>query len=240
MTGHSTVRFLLTLVVGGFVFLPALLRAQSEDCSITVSALNGAATSSGGALAIGGTVAKGDTIKTGDGGGIELNVGGAVLKMGPRSSLFVDVSYCPDPSSRAVRLKLFSGSVWAQGNASAPKFDIATEKFLATVGTSTIAVNARYLDTMFTIAQKSQEISTRDWKDTVEVQHHTFPFRGHVNTIYALAGNVMVLPWGGRGTMLKQGNQAVYGYEESLISSKPQPIKQAELLFDAGGMYSGK
>lgn len=241
MWRHSSARhfYIPALVLGSLFLFPALLSAQDDGCPITVTALNGTATSGGGTLTVGSALAKGDTVRTGNGSGLELNVGGAVLKVGARSVLMVDVSYCPDPTSRSVRLKLLSGSIWAKGNASAPKLDISTEKFMATVGTSTLAVNARYLDTTFTLAQESQEISTRDWKDTVDVLHYTFPFKGEVNTVFAIAGNVMVLPWGGRGAMLKQGNQAIYGYDESFISSKPQPIKQEELLFDAAGSYRG-
>lgn len=239
MARHSIVRHLFALALGALVFFPSFLSAQ-EDCPISVTALSGTAATSKGSLAVGGSLMKGDTVKTGESGTLELNVGGAVMKAGPGSVFFVDVSYCPDPSSRAVRIKLLAGSVWAQGNAAAPKFDIATENFLATVGTSTVLIRTRYLDTMYTVGQQSQEISTRDWKDTVEVQRYTFPFRGHTGTVYALSGNVMVLPWGKRGAMLKQGTQSIYGYEESFISSKPQPIKTEELVFDAAGTYTGK
>ena len=47
------------------------------------------------------------------------------------------------------------------------KVDITTHNFAAVLGTSTLSINARYLDTTFTLTQGTQEISTRDWTDTV-------------------------------------------------------------------------
>lgn len=209
--------------------------AQESNCPVTVTELQGT-----GNVAVGKTLAKGDTVKTDSDSFLQITLGdGALLKLGPRSVLYVDVAFCPDASKQSVRLKLVRGTLWAKGHASMPKFEVSNSHLLATVGTSTLAMSARWLDTMFTMDKESQKIATRDWEDTVNVLSHTFPFKGNVSRLFALQGNLIMIPWGSRGAMLRQDQQVTYGYKDFHISSKPDAIIPEELPFDAEGNYLG-
>ena len=209
------------------------LIAQDGACPVSITKIDGGAN-----VTAGDTFAKGDTIKTESASFAYATLGdGAKLKVGPESILVVDVAYCPDPSTSALRLKLVSGTLWAQGHSSVPKFEISTAHFLATVGRSAIAVQAAYLDTSFTMNKESQKIETREWQDTVNVLSHTFPFKGDVSRLFALQGNVIMIPWGSRGSMLKQGQQTTNGYLDYHISNKPGPIIAEEQPFDSEGNY---
>lgn len=222
-----------------FLFLLAFFSAQSAalaqngTCPISVTSLNGS-----GNVSVGATPVKGDTLKTGKGSFMQLSLGnGALLKLGPESVLSVDVAYCPDASTRAFRLKLISGSLWAQGHTSVPRFEVSTAHFLATVGTSNLVMHAKYLDTTFTLDKESQKIATRDWEDTVNVLSHTFPFKGEVSRLFMVKGTVEMIPWGGNATTFKQGEQVAYGYKDYHIANTPTAIIKSELPFDAEGNY---
>ena len=207
--------------------------AQENSCPISVTAITGT-----GNVASGTALVKGDTISTGIDSFLELTLGeGAKLKLGPESILYIDVAYCPNPSNQAVRLKLLSGTLWAKGHASMPKFEISTAHFLATLGTTTLAARARYIDSSFTMEKESQKIETRDWQDTVNVLSHTFPFKGEIAQLFGLQGNIIMIPWGKRGALLKPDQQVTYGYYDYHISNKPVPIASDELPFDVDGNY---
>lgn len=227
---------LLTLLLFGSF---STLRAQEAPCPCTVSTVSGSITSDGAPVVSGATLQKNDTIVVGAGATLTLAIGDAAsVIVGPDSRLAVDVTYCTTPTSGSVRLRLLEGSMWAKGTAAAPKVELTTLHALATLGTATMTLTSDDLDTNFTISKGSQEISTRDWVDTVEVETYTFPFKGTVSTIATHAGSAIVLPWGGRGAMLKAGTQVTYGYKEEHISSKPTPIVTEQMVFDAEGAYT--
>ncbi|MCB0710863.1 MAG: hypothetical protein KDD67_00885 [Ignavibacteriae bacterium] len=224
-------------ILCAFFLTPTLLSAQGS-CSITVTTVSGTAKTTNTSLAVGASLAKGDTIYVGSGSLLELKVGaGAITKIGANSKVYVDASYCPDASTHAIRLKLVSGNLWAKGHSGVEKFQITSEHFLVMVGNSTISANARYLDTSFTLSRRSERIETRDWADTVEVESYTFPFVGHTATIFALAGEPVLVPWGGTGAILQAGMQSTFGFDEAHISSKPQKIEQSQILFTKEGDY---
>lgn len=230
----SRVLQLITVILGAatLAFSTEAL-AQNGQCPIAVASVEGTSN-----VSVGANPMKGDTISTGADGALELTIGdGARLKLGPRSKLYVDVAYCPDPATKSIRLKLVTGSLWAKGDMSVPKFEISTPHFLAMVGTSTLAIKGRHLDTMFTMETESQKVETRDWSDTVNVGSHTFPFKGDVSMIYPLAGGVTLIPWGGRGMRINDGQQVQFGYKEFHISNKPAQAEPAEIPFDAEGVY---
>ena len=230
--------FFVSIVSTGLLLISTMLTAQVPECSITVATLSGTATNNGQSLSVGSSLAKGDKVQVGSGSVLELTVGnGGSAKIGADSEVYVDASYCPDASSDAIRLKLISGSLWAKGNPAQSKYHISSEHFLVMVGTTTVTLNARHLDTTFTLSRESQHIETLDWADTVEVESYTFPFKGEVSTVYALDGDPTIVPWGGKALTLKKGEQSTHGFKESHISSKPQETHQEELLFDATGTY---
>ena len=220
------------------LLLPTLLVAQAPECSITVAALNGTATGKKGGLSVGSSLSKGDTIRVGSGSLLELNIGdGGVVKVGANSKIYVDASYCPDDTTEAIRIKLSAGSLWAKGSPALPKFHITSEHFLAMVGNSTIALNARYMDTTFTLSRGSQRIETRDWADTVEVESYSFPFVGETSTIYALNGEPLLVPWGEKGLVLKSNQQATFGFDQNHIPDDPKALNKNELHFTSEGNY---
>ena len=228
------------------ILLPALLLlvgvnlSAQESCPLALSSISGTVTVAGGAAADGGILAKGDTIATGAGSQVTIDIAGTgTLKLGPSSRLYVETIYCPEAEGGAIRLRLVKGTLWAQGRSTGRKVDITTNNFAAALGTSTLSINAQYLDTTFTLTQGTQEISTREWTDTVDVQKYTFPFQGEVSTLFALAGRVVVVPWGGRGALVREGEQTIQGYDETHISSKPHEIDQSELLYSLEGNYRG-
>ncbi|MCE2504407.1 MAG: hypothetical protein J4G05_10170 [Chlorobi bacterium] len=226
-------------IVGTALFLIAdSLAAQVPECSITVVALNGTALRNENSLSVGSSLAKGDVIQVEDGSLLELAVGdGGSAKIGANSKVHVDASYCPNPSSDVVRLRLLSGSLWAKGSPELSKYHISSEHFLVMVGTSTITLNARHLDTTFTLSREFQRIETRYRADTVEVESYTLPFNGDVSTVFALSGDVTMVAWGGKPIVLKEGQQSICGFGESHISSEPRDIDRETLLFDAAGTY---
>lgn len=239
---HSRPRlpFTLPILLPTLLFLVAVDLSAQEGCPVTLGSISGTVTVAGAAAADGGVLAKGDTIATGVGSQVTIDLAGTgTLKLGPSSRLTVETLYCPAAEGGAIRLRLVSGTLWAQGTSTGRKVDITTNNFAAVLGTSTLSINARYLDTAFTLTQGTQEISTRDWTDTVDVQKYTFPFQGEVSTLFALAGRVVVVPWGGRGAIVREGEQTIQGYEETHISSKPHEIDQSELLYSLEGNYQG-
>lgn len=218
---------------------PVVVTAQT-NCPITLSDISGEVTVAGSPIGDGMVAAKGDTIMTGPGSQVALDLAGSgTVHLGPGSRLSVETSYCPSETGGALRLRLVEGTLWATGEQSGRKVDITTANFAAVLGSSTLSINARSLDTTFTLTQATQEIATRDWTDTVEVQRYTFPFRGDVSTLFALSGRVVVVPWGGRGAIVQEGHQTVQGFDETHISSRPQEIDQAELLYSVEGTYQG-
>ena len=227
-----------TLLSG--IFLTAGSLSAQEGCPLTLGTISGTVTVAGAATSNGAVLAKGDTISTGAGSQVTLDLAGnGRLKLGPGSRLFVETLYCPTGEGGSVRLRLLAGTLWAQGTSTGVKVDITTHNFAAVLGTSTLSINARYLDTTFTLTQGTQEISTRDWTDTVDVQKYSFPFTGEISTLFALAGRVVVVPWGGRGAIVREGEQTVQGFEETHISAKPHEIDQSELLYTVEGSYRG-
>ena len=231
MARHTSFFFSL-FFLSALLLLPTLLPAQNA-CTITVTTLSGTAKTTKGALGTGSSLAKGDTIYVGSGSLLELKIGdGATARIGADSKVYVDASFCPDPSTHAVRLKVVTGSLWAKGSPAVEKFQITSEHFLAMVGTSTIAVKSRYLDTTFTLTRERQRVETRDWSDTVDVGSYTFPFVGYASSIYALDGEPFLVPWGGKGSVLATGMQSTFGFDQSHIPSTPKQIDRSELLFD--------
>ncbi len=215
------------------------LRAQS-DCAVTIEMSSGTVTVGGSGVASGASLSKDDTLEVDAGGSATIDLGGdATMNVGPGSRLFVETSYCPGNSGGSIRLRLIEGTLWAQGSSTDTKVEIATANFLARLGNATLSVNARTLDTSFTIVQGTKEISTREWTDTVDVASETFPFSGDVSTIFAIADRVVVIPWGGRGSIVREGEQATFGFNETHISSKPQEIDQSELLYNVDGTFRG-
>lgn len=215
------------------------LHAQN-DCPLTLGASSGMVSVAGSTAATGAVLSKGDTLVTGAGGSATIDLAGVgTMNVGPGSRLFVETSYCPTGSGGSIRLRLVEGTLWASGSSTDKKVEIATTNFLAILGGSTLSVNARTLDTSFTIVQGTQEISTREWTDTVDVASLKFPFKGNVSTIFAIAGRVVLIPWGARGTIVGEGEQASYGFDERHISSKPQEIDQSELLYNSDGTFRG-
>ncbi len=202
------------------------LAAQSHDCPILKED--------------GSTAAEDDIIETGANGTTELDLGGAGrMIIGPRSKVLVDVSYCPAATGGAMSMKLHEGTLCVKGTSTDRKIEVTTENFIVMVGTSTLTINASTLDTTFTMVQGTQEISTRDWKDTVETGSMTVPFAGPVSTIFALEGRPVVMPWGTRGAILNAGLQATHGFTTEIMSSDPKEIDQTEVVFAMDGGYRG-
>lgn len=208
-------------------FTNSALSAQGTECQITLAGVS--------------QIGFGDTIRTGATGTTEIDLAGVgQMIVGPRSVLWVETSYCPVESGGAMRLWLVEGNLWVQGTSSDVKIEVATDNFLAFVGTSTLSIAARQLDTTFTIVQGTQEIATRDWKDTVETGSVAVPFAGPVSTIYALADRVVLMPWGARqGTILREGTQSTHGFTAELGTTDPKEINQSEVVFRADGGYVG-
>ena len=230
----------LRILLPALLWLVAVNLSAQESCPLALNSISGTVTVAGSTAADGGILAKGDTIATGPGSQVTIDLAGTGrLKLGPSSRLYVETLYCPATDGGAIRLRLVSGTLWAQGTSTGRKVDITTNNFAAVLGTSTLSINARHLDTTFTLTQGTQEISTREWTDTVDVQKYTFPFQGEVSTLFALAGRVIVVPWGGRGAMVREGEQTTQGYDETHISSKPHEIDQSELLYSLEGNYRG-
>ncbi len=231
--------FLTTPLLAIFAVLALPTNNLSAQTGCTVTLSSGSGTMVGGTAVTSGTaLQKDDTLRTDATGSASLDVAGSgTVKVGPNATLVVETSYCPSATGGKVRLKLVEGNLWASGNSTGTKVEIGTPNFVATLANSTIAVNASALDTIFTLVQGTQEISTREWTDTVDVQMYTFPFQGEVSTIFALSGRVIVVPWGGRGAIVREGQQATMGYDEAHISSKPQEINQTELVYAVDGTF---